>query len=329
MKLSRLIVATLLLFPSLLLAQHASGSGPTPSSPPPPPPSTSSPSTSSPSTSSAASSPHISPPSTPSPGPSPSAGSSAASMSSHPSPSPTQPASHVPNSVPAPTPGAGSMTSRLPVNPPEREPGHVIPERKQPGDEGKIIPRAPSVNPPQSEAESARTDMRRRICDNGPCKEVPPQPTSADPDLRRRICKDGPCVECPPGQSAGKDGKCVTAGPPSTNTISNQCQPDETWNGAACVPITPAQCKAGEFWDGLRCADLAQVCTPFNGRAALLQNEIRGIKGEMEQACRNNPSGQRCMELKQSYDGAILRYRMLMNEAPVACRTMLLDPLAI
>jgi hypothetical protein len=49
----------------------------------------------------------------------------------------------------------------------------------------------------------------------------------------------------------------------------------------------------------------------------------------MDDACRNNPSGQKCAELQQSYNSAVLRYRMLMNEAPTTCRTMLLDPLAI
>jgi hypothetical protein len=61
----------------------------------------------------------------------------------------------------------------------------------------------------------------------------------------------------------------------------------------------------------------------------MLQNEIRGIKSNMQQACTSNPNGGQCRELQQSYDGAIVRYRMLQTEAPVACRTMLLDPLAI
>jgi len=158
-----------------------------------------------------------------------------------------------------------------------------------------------ATNPSRSAAasnakhsESAKTELRRRTCENGPCKETPTAPTK--PDVRQGVV---------------------------------QCQPNEIWNGAACVPASPAQCKAGEFWDGLCCVNTAQKCASFNTRGATQQNEIRGIRTELEQACRNNPSGQKCVELRQSYDGAILRYRMLMNEAPVACRSLLLDPLAI
>jgi len=158
-----------------------------------------------------------------------------------------------------------------------------------------------ATNPSRSAAasnakhsESAKTELRRRTCENGPCKETPAAPTK--PDVRQGVV---------------------------------QCQPNEIWNGAACVPASPAQCKAGEFWDGLCCVNTAQKCASFNTRGAMQQNEIRGIRTELEQACRNNPSGQKCVELRQSYDGAILRYRMLMNEAPVACRSLLLDPLAI
>jgi hypothetical protein len=49
----------------------------------------------------------------------------------------------------------------------------------------------------------------------------------------------------------------------------------------------------------------------------------------MEAACSNDPFGEECMRLTQSYDGALLRYRMLMNEAPVSCRTMLADPISL
>jgi len=144
------------------------------------------------------------------------------------------------------------------------------------------------------DSESAKIELRRRTCENEPCKETPTAPTK--PDARKGVV---------------------------------QCQPNEIWNGAACVPASPAECKAGEFWDGLCCVNTAQKCASFNTRGATQQNEIRGIRTELEQACRNNPSGQKCVELRQSYDGAILRYRMLMNEAPVPCRSLLLDPLAI
>jgi len=49
----------------------------------------------------------------------------------------------------------------------------------------------------------------------------------------------------------------------------------------------------------------------------------------MEAACSNDPYGQDCMGLTQGHDGAVQRYEMLMNEAPVSCRTMLPDPLSL
>ena len=160
----------------------------------------------------------------------------------------------------------------------------------------KELPTNPSRSAAASnerDSERAKIELRRRTCEKGPCKETP---TATKPDVRQGVV---------------------------------QCQPHEIWNGAACVAASPAQCRAGEFWDGLCCVNTAQKCASFNARGATRQNEIRGIRTEMEQACRNNPPGQRCVELRQSYDGAIQRYRMLMNEAPVACQSLLLDPLAI
>jgi hypothetical protein len=60
----------------------------------------------------------------------------------------------------------------------------------------------------------------------------------------------------------------------------------------------------------------------------MLRNEIRGAKSQMASACRQDPSGQECLELRPTYDGAVARYRMLQNEAPLNCRSMLIDPLA-
>jgi hypothetical protein len=69
-------------------------------------------------------------------------------------------------------------------------------------------------------------------------------------------------------------------------------------------------------------------CASIDSRAAMLGSEIRGAKSQMESACRQDPSGQECLELRPSYDGAVNRYRMLQNEAPLNCRSMLIDPLA-
>lgn len=174
------------------------------------------------------------------------------------------------------------------------------------------------------EPKPAEPDLRRRICLEGPCKEPEQQPPQAD--LRHRICTNGPCVPCPPGQSAGKNGKCFAT--PPVNTALNQCGANENWNGSVCVANN--HCRVGTRWDGIQCVDeQASACASINARAAMLANELRGIKAEMRTACTNNPPGQQCGDLKLSYDGAVARYRMLLNEAPIACRPMLPDPLSL
>jgi len=70
-------------------------------------------------------------------------------------------------------------------------------------------------------------------------------------------------------------------------------------------------------------------CATIDARAASLANEVRGARAQMQNACSNNSSGQECGALKQSYDGAVERYRMLLNEAPVNCRGTLADPISL
>jgi hypothetical protein len=43
----------------------------------------------------------------------------------------------------------------------------------------------------------------------------------------------------------------------------------------------------------------------------------------------DDPSGQECSDRKQSYAGAIERYRMAISGAPANCRAMLPDPLSL
>ena len=323
MRLSSLVVASILLFSITAFAQHTSSSS-TPSSPPPAPahsspaPAPSPPPSVSSSASSASSVTHSSAPSSPSPTSSPSAASPAAS--NHSSAGATQ----VPGSTAAPT-SREPMASHPAAHPPESEAVRAIPERKLPGDDSKIAPAQRIGGAPEDEPKPAEPDLRRRICADGPCKETPPQPTTGQPDLRRRICKNGPCVECPPGQSAGKNGTC--AGTPTQNPAQNQCAPNGTWNGVSCVATD--LCAPTEYWNGFQCVARSNDCASIDARAAMLANEIRGTHAQMQQACSSNPSGKECSELKQSYDGAILRYRMLMNEAPVGCRTSLPDPLSL
>ena len=336
MRLSSLVVAVILLSSSTVFAQHSSSSSP-PSAPPSPPPSAApspapapapspAPSVSS-SASSSSSVSHSSAPSSPSPSPSytSSPSPSAPAVGGH-SADPTPAPSHVPNSSVSPTPSAGSMTSRPAAHLPESESGRVVLERKLPGDEGKMVPSPRIGTAPEHGLKAAEPDLRRRICADGPCKETPPQPAPAESDLRKRICKDGPCVECPPGQAAGKNGTCTAAIPRQAYT-RDQCAANETWNGSACVATD--SCQPNQYWNGVQCVTRNDDCASMTARAATLANEIRGIKADIQSACSSNPSGQQCTNAKQSYDGAILRYRMLMNEAPVACRSMLPDPLSI
>jgi hypothetical protein len=299
------LVAAVVLFSAAVFAQHSSTSG-APSSPPPSPPPSAAPS---------------SPPPAPAPSPSPSISSTASSASSTPSvshssaPSSPSPVS-IPESHAAPVPSSsGSHASGIE----ERIEGQdrIVASPK--------IGEAPRTK--EKDSKTAEAELQRRICPDGPCKE--PEPKATESDLRRPICKDRDCGKCPAGESAGKSGACVSTMPADTaaNTAaSHACQANETWNGAACTPNI--QCGAGEIWDGIRCASSAQ-CTSIDSRAAGLASEIRGARANMEGECRNDPSSQRCSDLKTNYDGAVQRYRILMNEAPVHCRTTLLDPLSL
>jgi len=312
MRLSSLVVAVVLLFSSAVFAQHSSTSS-APSSPPP----------------------------APAPSPSPSASSSTASSVSHTSaPSSPSPAS-IPESPAAPIPSSsGSHASgpsssdwsasraASPMRSSEPNGGRVISGERLSGNEGRIVssPRigeAPLVKEKEKDSKTPESDLRRRICPNGLCKE--PEPKPAEADLRRRICKDGHCAECPPGGSKGKSGTCVATAAPA-DTASTLCPPNESWNGSSC--IATAQCRPGESWNGAECVNPTQ-CATFGARADLLTAEARGISADMQAACLKDPHEQECMRLTQSHDGAVQRYRMLLNEVPVSCRTMLADPLSL
>src|SRR5258708_10204747 len=298
MRLSGLSVAPILLLTSSLFGQH------TPSAPPPPAPAPSVSSSSSSSTASSASATHYSAPS-PSPSSSPSPVSVPASHASASSSSSPPAASHV--SV---SPSNSSMSSGKapsPARSPESGSQRVISEEKIDGTEGRIVPaKRIGENPPEKEREAkpADPDLRRRICDNGPCKEpvVKPQPES---DLRRRVCVNGTCG-CPAGQVAGKGG-CVA---PAAEARAQQCEVGASWNGASCV-YTQTECAG------------------ITGQAAALAAELRSIQAEMQAACFNDPSSQECYNANRHLEEARLRYRMLLNGAPSECRRGLADELSL
>jgi hypothetical protein len=55
--------------------------------------------------------------------------------------------------------------------------------------------------------------------------------------------------------------------------------------------------------------------------------ELRNLRSDVLQACGQNPSEQKCMDLKQDQQRTFNLYNALWNEAPVPCRvTILPDP---
>jgi hypothetical protein len=191
----------------------------------------------------------------------------------------------------------------------------------------------------EDEAKSPESDLRRPVCREGDCKErSPKEPPQVEGDLRRPvvICKDGPCP-CPPGETRGANGACMAGAvtsnmaqcPPgasrgASGSECNACPANQYWNGASCIH----QCAGNETWDGASCVSSTE-CASISAQAALLANEVRMAKGQMQTECRTSSTSQQCNELAQSYQGAVERYRMLVNQAPPSCRTRLPDPLAL
>jgi len=288
MRLSSLSFAAVLLFSSIVCAQHhEAGSAPSP------------------------------PPASPAPSAVPSASPSAPAAAPVPSVSTSAPSAMVSHSsapgTSAPT-NSGSTASHASISPDQKNAG-----------EGKIVsaPRIGQDSPEKNPVmKPGPPDLRHRICDSGLCKEQGTE-WRADPprsDLRRRICLNGPCP-CPPGQKADK-GECI-ANPPVAQPLV-QCQPGGTWNGTACTPSS--NCAPGELWNGASCVASANECSSIDGRAAILVNELRGIKAQIQDVCGQNPSGQDCENLKQRQREALQRYQMLLSEAAPRCQRTLEDP---
>jgi hypothetical protein len=309
MRLSSLVVAITLLFASSVFAQHSTTSS-TPPIPPPAP----------------VAAPAPAPVATPAPPPAPVSSPTHTSAPSSPAPV-SIPSSHA-TPAPAPTPNAPS--SHVSISSSDSGVDKAAsPPRSSTSGESRIVGSPRVGEATSTEAASTKekpkapeSDLRRRICPDGSCKDPKPEPT--DGDLRRRICTNGKCEECPPGQSPGKNGAC-SAAPAVAKTVSS-CQPNESWNGSACAPMN--RCQAGETWNGVECVN-PTLCASFSSRAEMLAVEARGIRNEMERACSLNSQSQDCIRLTQNHDGAVQRYRMLLTEAPVSCRTTLPDPISL
>jgi hypothetical protein len=225
---------------------------------------------------------------------------------------------------------AGSERAAPVVHAPQSE--RVSPVQKIEGDSRVVSAPRIGENPPEKERalKPAEPDLRRRMCEGGPCKEPAPTPAPPESDLRRRVCLNGPCT-CPAGETSTKQGCVATVVQNPTQqcavgqawnglscVASAQCPAGQYWNGASCQP---SQCPAGEYWDGIRCS--IGSCTSINGRAELAIAEIRSLRSRTQQACSQNSSAQDCTDLKTELAGAIQRYEMLLNEATPACRTNL------
>ena len=306
MRLSSLVVASILLAPPALLAQHSSAGGSSSGGASGHSGGSSSGGSSSAAshTSSSAGASHNSSSSHSSSVPGPSAGGHASAGSGSPTAHSTTSSSH--NSNPGTTESHASVSS-----------SHSG-AASSPSNATRTIPEPAIIRAPTKEKESPATKtaqpekrgflsfLRHPFRKPEPKRKREPEAAPVEADLRAN-CKHKPCSVCPPGLSAGKNGICGTPSP----------------------TMASARCRLGTVWNGAACASTTDDCAVFSSRAATLASELRGINGEMQMACSNGPSTQQCGELTLRHDGAVSRYRMLLNEAPGACRTLLPDPLSL
>jgi len=248
----------------------------------------------------------------------PSSPDASAKPSSSPPPPAPAPSPTPPRTEPSHAPPPSSSSSPAHNNPASSSsPSHTN------SDWNRSAPPTHEPKPPKTEARtSARNDHDSSIASAREQKTVAR-------DLAPHPCKRPPCTTCPSGQSLAKDGKCVGApkAQPAPEAAS-KCLPGQTWNGAACVSTTQStQCPPDQLWNGTACDPTE--CATFHSRAELIAAEARSVKAQMLTPCAQNSSGQLCQDLTQRHDEIILRYRMLLNEAPSACRTTLPDPLSL
>jgi len=324
MRLSSFAPVAVLLISSFVFAQHHESPA-APSAPPPSPPPA------------AAAAP--TPATTPTPASAPAtftSGTPAAHVSEPSAPAASNfSAAHVaPGVSSAPAPATAPTPARGESNAPRiSEPAFSGAERVNPADrvapnekisgENRISSEPRIGEVPQekrNEPNNPESDLKRRVCPDGNCKESGPRTTAPESDLRHRVCLTGACT-CGEGQALVK-GQCV-----STAANDTTCPAGEVWNGGSCLPT--GQCQAGENWDGSRCIDYSAACATNSSRAATIISEIRSLRAASDRACTEDPQGQDCSESKGRLDGAQLRYRMLLNESSPDCRAQMPDPLSL
>ena len=206
--------------------------------------------------------------------------------------SPTPSPSHA-----SPTPSS-SAPSRAPSAPPSSS-HNSAPSAHSGPNSSRPASSATQSKPP---SKSAETSTERVATE----KKRIPSSTKQDP----RRSETNPAHPC-------KKEPCSNVAP--------QCPSGQQWNGALCVPQqqTALDCSAGQAWNGSKCENCATA------QAANLAAEVRMAKLEMETACKQSPSGQQCQAATLSHEGALQRYRMQYDYAPVGCRAAMPDPLIL
>jgi hypothetical protein len=135
------------------------------------------------------------------------------------------------------------------------------------------------------------------------CSTKPVLEAKAQPPKRCKVGEVCPVV-CAQGQ-INENGKCV-APPP----VTDQCL-QNGYTSADCRDNTN-RCPVGTYWNGLSCAAIGDSCAS-NGQVALLAHQLRMIEAQMQVACSSDPSGPKCISLKEQYESALLRYRMVLS----------------
>ena len=184
-------------------------------------------------------------------------------------------------------------------------------------------------SPSNAPAKPVGDDLRKSLCDGGPCKEAAVQPAPpAKDDLRR--CKVGEC-KCGPGETSTKNG-CVAN--PISPVTKNQCSAGTTWNGSSCV--TNTDCPAGQSWNGVSCGptvcSAGKVlrgsrceidCSMATAGTATYIALVRNARMERDDACRANSSSTECQQADLAYQSAVAQYRSAMASIPNECQSAL------
>jgi hypothetical protein len=236
---------------------------------------------------------------------------------------------HASSDSPAPSSNASSEASRPTAHPPATDVKRTTSDIQPLGVERKINSASVNATATKDRASSAvEPDLRRRVCEDGPCKEPAPKPVQLKPiapDPRRKLCKDGSCQPCPAGGSKAKDGSCTA--PPGTRTVVQQpCPAGQVWGGTQCLSVGAQQCLPGQSRIGTSCqAD----CAIPSASAQNVIVQLRSARLRKNDICLQNPTGKECQEAETHYDLMLNEYRNFLGGVPTECRTALPDPIAI